>query len=79
MLFDKVPKYVFLTGFSQLISRICHPHTNVWTNLKYILVGLITAHPHQSLWMMMAVSKVAYIYNYINITLDVPPLTMEQP
>lgn len=29
-----LPEYQFLTAFSQLVSRICHPHYGVWEILK---------------------------------------------
>ncbi|CAL8133853.1 unnamed protein product [Orchesella dallaii] len=52
-----IPAYIMMTAFSQLISRLCHSHQKTWSNLKDIIVSIICKHPHQSLWMTMAVTK----------------------
>ena len=31
---DRLPPYQFLIAFSQLISRICHPNSDVFTQLE---------------------------------------------
>ncbi|CAM1327849.1 ATR (predicted) [Pycnogonum litorale] len=59
-LIEKVPVYVFLTAFPQIISRICHSNTDVFQNLKEIVALLLAAYPQQAMWMMMAVSKSSY-------------------
>jgi len=59
-LFKIVPEYIFLTAFSQLISRICHPHIQVWDQLKRMIAGIVIKHPYQAVWMMMAVSEVCF-------------------
>jgi len=58
-LYNTVPAYIFLTVYSQLISRICHPNAQVWNQLKGMIAGIVGRHPHQAIWMMMAVSKVS--------------------
>lgn len=50
--------YQFLTAFSQLISRICHFHDDVFARLKGIIVKVFLAYPQQAMWMMTAVCKV---------------------
>lgn len=57
---DTLPKFMFFTAFSQLVSRICHPNPEAYTILKSILVNLIHAYPQQSLWMFLAVYKSTY-------------------
>ncbi|ODN03482.1 Serine/threonine-protein kinase atr [Orchesella cincta] len=52
-----IPAYILITAFSQLISRLCHSHRKTWTDLREIIVSIICAHPHQTLWMIMAVTK----------------------
>jgi serine/threonine-protein kinase ATR len=54
---ETLPPYHFLIAFSQLISRICHPNSDVFTHIQSIILNLIKHYPQQSLWMMMAVSK----------------------
>ncbi|XP_071964795.1 serine/threonine-protein kinase ATR-like isoform X2 [Antedon mediterranea] len=49
--------YQFLTAFSQLISRICHSHPDVFQRLKEIIAKVLVAYPQQAVWMSMAVSK----------------------
>ncbi|XP_078420317.1 serine/threonine-protein kinase ATR [Cetorhinus maximus] len=52
--------YQFLTAFSQLISRICHFHDDVFARLKGIIVKVFLAYPQQAMWMMTAVCKSSY-------------------
>ncbi|XP_043927908.1 serine/threonine-protein kinase ATR [Protopterus annectens] len=52
--------YQFLTAFSQLISRICHSHDEVFAVLLDIIVKVFLAYPHQAMWLMTAVSKSSY-------------------
>ncbi|KAL8187826.1 UNVERIFIED_CONTAM: hypothetical protein K2H54_056449, partial [Gekko kuhli] len=52
--------YQFLTAFSQLISRICHSHGEVFVVLMAIIVKVFAAYPQQAMWMMTAVSKSSY-------------------
>ncbi|KAM5163022.1 serine/threonine-protein kinase ATR [Mantella aurantiaca] len=52
--------YQFLTAFSQLISRICHSHDEVFSVLMEIVAKVFVAYPQQAMWMMTAVSKSSY-------------------
>ncbi|XP_075717588.1 serine/threonine-protein kinase ATR isoform X2 [Rhinoderma darwinii] len=52
--------YQFLTAFSQLISRICHSHDEVFAVLMEIIAKVFVAYPQQAMWMMTAVSKSSY-------------------
>ncbi|KAM4694360.1 serine/threonine-protein kinase ATR [Discoglossus pictus] len=52
--------YQFLTAFSQLISRICHSHDEVFAVLMEIVAKVFLAYPQQAMWMMTAVSKSSY-------------------
>ncbi|XP_013910306.1 PREDICTED: serine/threonine-protein kinase ATR [Thamnophis sirtalis] len=52
--------YQFLTAFSQLISRICHSHDEVFLVLMAIIAKVFLAYPQQAMWMMTAVSKSSY-------------------
>ncbi|KAJ4431843.1 hypothetical protein ANN_20449 [Periplaneta americana] len=56
-LVKELPPYMFLTAFSQLVSRICHPHPDVFRYLKTIIAHVIVSYPQQSLWMLMSVYK----------------------
>ncbi|XP_020296818.1 serine/threonine-protein kinase ATR [Pseudomyrmex gracilis] len=53
--YHKLPVFMWLTAFSQLVSRICHPSQQVQTTLRTILVKLISVYPQHSLWMMASV------------------------
>ncbi|KAH9628521.1 hypothetical protein HF086_008041 [Spodoptera exigua] len=57
---ERLPLYLYLTAFSQIVSRICHPVKEVYLQLKAILVKLIVAYPQHTLWMMMSVMKSSY-------------------
>ncbi|XP_022100883.1 serine/threonine-protein kinase ATR-like [Acanthaster planci] len=56
----KLAPYQFLTAFSQLISRICHAHGEVFIQLQEIIARVLVAFPQQAVWMSMAVSKSSY-------------------
>lgn len=53
---------MWLTAFSQLVSRICHPSKEVQNTLCTILVKLILAYPQHCLWMMASVFKVIFFF-----------------
>jgi serine/threonine-protein kinase ATR len=55
--FDRVSPYVFYPSLSQLISRITHPHPDVWKLLSNILMRIASMHPSQALWSFFAVVK----------------------
>ncbi|KAG6454519.1 hypothetical protein O3G_MSEX008741 [Manduca sexta] len=57
---ERLPLYLYLTAFSQIVSRICHPVKEVYQQLKAIIVKLILAYPQHTLWMMMSVMKSSY-------------------
>ncbi|XP_033634079.1 serine/threonine-protein kinase ATR-like [Asterias rubens] len=56
----KLAPYQFLTAFSQLISRICHAHQEVFVQLQEIIAHVLVVFPQQAVWMSMAVSKSSY-------------------
>ncbi|XP_072161789.1 serine/threonine-protein kinase atr-like [Bemisia tabaci] len=58
-LLGRLPTFRFLTGFSQLTSRICHPDNPSFLLLKDIIVKCILAYPSQTLWMFMCLHKSA--------------------
>ncbi|QSL66355.1 hypothetical protein MERGE_000733 [Pneumocystis wakefieldiae] len=53
----RLPAYLFLTCFSQLISRITHSNPSVFSILETIIVSVISTYPKQSLWYIFSVSK----------------------
>ncbi|KAF2167045.1 hypothetical protein M409DRAFT_66135 [Zasmidium cellare ATCC 36951] len=55
--FERVPAYVFYHALPQLISRITHPHPEVWKQLCNILTRIASSHPSQALWSLLAVVK----------------------
>lgn len=57
---ERLPIFMWLTAFSQLVSRICHPSTEVQTTLCGILIKLIHAYPQHCLWMMASVINSSY-------------------
>uniref|UniRef100_H2ZM58 Serine/threonine-protein kinase ATR n=1 Tax=Ciona savignyi TaxID=51511 RepID=H2ZM58_CIOSA len=57
---NKLPAHIFYVAFSQLTSRICHPHEPTYSELKEILVKVIQNFPQRALWAMMAISKSSY-------------------
>ncbi|XP_058804986.1 serine/threonine-protein kinase ATR-like [Phymastichus coffea] len=57
---EKVPLFMWLTAFSQLVSRICHPNREVQNTLFTIIVKLIRSYPQHCLWMMASVFNSSY-------------------
>lgn len=57
---ERLPAYIFLTAFSQLVSRICHPQREVYVELKAIIIKLLLQYPQQTLWMIISVVKSSY-------------------
>lgn len=57
---QRLPTFMWLTAFSQLISRICHPSPQVQNTLRTILVNLILAYPQHCFWMMASVFNSSY-------------------
>ncbi|XP_060828354.1 serine/threonine-protein kinase atr-like [Bombus pascuorum] len=57
---ERLPIFMWLTAFSQLVSRICHPSLEVQKTICAILVKLIHAYPQHSLWMMASVINSSY-------------------
>ena len=55
--FDRVPPYVFFSAVPQMISRVTHPNPEVWKQLSNILMRIVSAHPSQALWSLLAVIK----------------------
>ena len=55
--FDRVPPYIFYTALPQMISRISHPHPKVYEVLATIISKIVSTHPSQALWSVLAVAK----------------------
>ncbi|KAG8313257.1 hypothetical protein J6590_006818 [Homalodisca vitripennis] len=54
---ERLPTYMFMTAFSQLISRICHPLKDCYKILRRVIIKIIIAYPQQALWMFLSVYK----------------------
>lgn len=57
---ERLPIFMWLTAFSQIVSRICHPSIEVQNTLCTIVVKLIYAYPQYCLWMMASVINSSY-------------------
>jgi serine/threonine-protein kinase ATR len=51
----KLPAYMFYTALPQIVSRITHPHNEVFKLLTSMIVKVVNAHPRQALWSVLAV------------------------
>ncbi|KAH9845320.1 Domain in UVSB PI-3 kinase, MEI-41 and ESR-1 [Teratosphaeria destructans] len=54
---ERIPPYVFYSALPQLISRIAHPHLDVWKQLSAMVTRIIAAHPSQALWCLFPVVR----------------------
>ena len=52
----KLPAYVFYTALPQIVSRITHPNNEVYKFLNSIIVKVVSTHPQQALWSLLAVA-----------------------
>jgi serine/threonine-protein kinase ATR len=52
----KMPAYIFYTALPQIVSRIAHPNREVFKYLQQIIIKVVSAHPNQALWTLLAVS-----------------------
>ncbi|KAK3679373.1 serine/threonine-protein kinase M1 [Recurvomyces mirabilis] len=55
--YERIPAYVFYTALPQMVSRISHPHPDVWKQLLNCLMRIVQTHPSQALWYMLPVLK----------------------
>lgn len=55
--FDRIPPYIFYTALPQIISRISHPNPEVWKIMSSVLTKIVSTHPSQALWSLLAVVK----------------------
>nr|OQO19804.1 hypothetical protein B0A51_16256 [Rachicladosporium sp. CCFEE 5018]OQO27475.1 hypothetical protein B0A51_06559 [Rachicladosporium sp. CCFEE 5018] len=55
--FDRVPPYIFYQALPQMLSRISHPHPEVWKELMQVITKITLTHPSQALWRLLAVTK----------------------
>ena len=54
---DQLPAYLFLTAFSQMVSRICHSNDDVYEVLEAIMFNVGDRYPEQTLWGLMSSRK----------------------
>ncbi|KAL8774572.1 MAG: hypothetical protein Q9209_000945 [Squamulea sp. 1 TL-2023] len=54
---DRLPGFVFYTALSQIVARIVHPNPAVFPLLIEIVAKVVSAHPQQALWTLLAVVK----------------------
>ncbi|MCJ1321696.1 serine/threonine-protein kinase M1 [Xylographa vitiligo] len=54
---DRLPPFVFYTAFAQIVARICHSNQSVQAMLVEIVAKVVTTHPQQALWTLVAMIK----------------------
>ncbi|KAK3335428.1 hypothetical protein B0T19DRAFT_489276 [Cercophora scortea] len=50
----RMPAYLFYTALPQIVARIAHPNTEVFTVLEQMIIKVVEAHPRQSLWSLFS-------------------------
>ncbi|OBT63761.1 hypothetical protein VE03_06954 [Pseudogymnoascus sp. 23342-1-I1] len=53
---QKMPAYMFYTALPQIVARIAHPDQEVYQYLHQIIVKVVSTHPQQALWTLLAVT-----------------------
>jgi serine/threonine-protein kinase ATR len=76
---QRLPTFAFLTVYSQLVSRICHPEERIFETLSNIIMKVLLIYPTQAIWMLIAVknSSVELRKNRCKIIVD--KATKQQP
>ncbi|MCJ1394432.1 serine/threonine-protein kinase M1 [Xylographa bjoerkii] len=54
---DRLPPFVFYTAFAQIVARICHSNQSIQAMLIEIVAKVVTTHPQQALWTLLAMLK----------------------
>ncbi|KAL8800291.1 MAG: hypothetical protein Q9182_005285 [Xanthomendoza sp. 2 TL-2023] len=54
---DRLPGFVFYTALPQIVARIVHPNPVVFPLLIEIVAKVVSAHPQQALWTLLALVK----------------------
>lgn len=54
---DRLPPFVFYTAFAQIVARICHTNQTIYGHLVDIIAKVVTTHPQQALWTLLAMVK----------------------
>lgn len=52
----KIPAYQFYTALPQIVARITHPNPEIYRYLQQIIIKVVSAHPQQALWSLLALS-----------------------
>ena len=52
---DKTAAFQWLTALPQIISRICHPNTEIFGFIKKVIAKIFCEYPQQALWMVASV------------------------
>ncbi|KAF2115782.1 hypothetical protein BDV96DRAFT_599348 [Lophiotrema nucula] len=53
---ERMPAFAWYSAFPQIITRISHPHKNVWDTLAAIITRVASQYPQQALWSLLAVT-----------------------
>ncbi|KAH7912967.1 hypothetical protein BJ138DRAFT_1134431 [Hygrophoropsis aurantiaca] len=54
---DSIPVYKWFTAFPQIVSRVGHSNTKVYTVLSKLISMVIQEYPNQALWLFTSVVK----------------------
>lgn len=54
---DRLPPFVFYTAFAQIVARVCHANQTIYGHLVDIIAKVVTTHPQQALWTLLAMVK----------------------
>ncbi|KAI9757305.1 MAG: hypothetical protein M4579_003516 [Chaenotheca gracillima] len=53
----RLPAFTFYTALQQIVARICHPNMSVFNILRDMIIKVVSTHPQQALWTLLAVVK----------------------
>ncbi|XP_024085878.1 serine/threonine-protein kinase atr-like isoform X2 [Cimex lectularius] len=63
-----LPTYMFMTAFSQILSRINHPSVPCFSILKQIILNILKEYPQQAIWSFVATIKTTHEHQKRRVT-----------
>ncbi|QIW94919.1 hypothetical protein AMS68_000437 [Peltaster fructicola] len=54
---DRSAPYICYSALPQMLSRVSHPHPDVWRELSHIIIRIASTYPAQTLWSVLSLMK----------------------
>ena len=54
----KIPPFQFYTAIGQILSRVCHEHSEIVAMLIELIARILSAYPQQAIWSVVSLHEV---------------------